>query len=110
MSRHGHFGCEHCNWNGYTKHSFFNGKSVEVSVTPCSVCKDTRGYNLYIKQKYGKENTLKVLEGRESVADVIDFQKYKDSQEILYYSKDEIKYMGERQFQDFGEIPRLQKS
>lgn len=103
---HGRIGCKHCDWKGYSKRAFWSGEKEEIIVTPCSSCKDRRGYNLYVKRKYGKETTLKILDEGEQLADVIDFQKYKDNKELRYYDKEESKELGDEQFRKFGEIPR----
>ena len=107
MSRQGKLGCPHCNWSGVTKHSFWNGEKEELTATLCSQCKDTRGYSLYVKQRYSNGTTLQVLEGKDKLADVIDFYRYKDNGEMRYYNKEESAELGKKQFEEFGEIPRM---
>ncbi|MDB4330496.1 hypothetical protein N9948_02125 [bacterium] len=106
MSRQGRVGCKHCHWKGYTKHGFWNGEKEEVTVAVCSECKDKRGYNLYVKNKYGKGENLHLLPGQEPDADVIDFQKYKDNQEMSYIDEKEKKELGKKQLEEYGEIPK----
>lgn len=74
----GRFGCKECNWKGYKKFPFWNGEKQEITVTICSSCKDVKGYNLYIKSKYGK-NSIDLENNK-----VIDFQSYKLKKEIIY--------------------------
>jgi hypothetical protein len=111
MSRKGRIGCSHCNWKGYKKYPFWNGEKEEITVTLCSSCKDVRGYSAYVKNKYGKlnKNNVFLIDGSESLADVIDFDKYRDSNELQYINQDECERMAERQFEEFGEIPRMDK-
>jgi len=104
--RIGKIGCKSCNWKGYTKHAFWNGEKEEFTVTVCSQCKDARGYHAYVKGKYGKADSLHLLPGQEPSADVIDFQKYKDSGEMKYYEKDETGKLAKEQFETYGEIPK----
>jgi len=99
-------GCKYCKYKGYVKQAFWNGEKQEVTVSVCSQCKDKRGYNLYVKKKYGTVDNLHLLPGQEPEADIIDFQKYKDDSEMSYYSEEECKELGEKQYEEYGEIPR----
>ncbi len=78
MSR---IGCRHCNFRGYTKNTIFSGADGEedsTSVGVCPHCKDTRGYSAYVKNKYGSnKSNLVLLEEKEPLADVIDFNEFK---------------------------------
>jgi len=106
MSRKGRVGCSHCNWKGFKKYPFWNGDKEEVTVSPCSKCKDIRGYSAYIKSRYSKKNNVVLINGGELLADVIDFYKYKELGELTYLDQAECDSLAERQFKEFGEIPR----
>lgn len=76
------YGCRHCNFKGYTKHSFLGGDKGEESVTVsiCSHCKDPRGYYDYVRNKYGspQKNNLVQLINEEPMAKVLDFVEFKN--------------------------------
>jgi hypothetical protein len=108
MSRNGRIGCSKCNWRGYNKHSFWNGDKEEVTVSVCSHCKDERGYHNYVKSKYSKVTNIHLVEGREYQADIIDFEHYKFNKSLKYIEdKEEILKLAEKQFLEFGEIPKI---
>jgi len=107
--RKGRLGCERCNWQGYIKRSFWSGEKEEVTVTVCSQCKDVRGYHMYVRQKYGNHSNIHVLDGGEPLAEVIDFETYKSSKELKYYDKKDYDDLAKKQFEEYGEIPRLDK-
>lgn len=106
MSRIGKLGCYDCNWTGVTRHTFWNGETEETSVTMCSKCKDTVGYSIYIKNKYSNQSNLRILDGGVQLATVIDFEIFKESKEMKYYSKEEAEKMGNVQFLRFGQISK----
>jgi hypothetical protein len=110
MRERGRIGCSHCNWKGYKKYPFWNGEKEEVTVSLCSNCKDIRGYSAYIKSRYGKKNNLVLLNNGESLADVIDFYKFKDLKELSYLSSEECLDLAKKQLEEFGEIPRIKES
>ncbi len=106
MSSKGRIGCPHCNWKGYKKYPFWNGDKEEVTVSPCSKCKDIRGYSAYIKSRYSKKSNVVLLSNGEPLADVIDFNKYKDLEELSYINLEQCEFLAKKQFEEFGEIPR----
>jgi hypothetical protein len=108
MSETGRIGCSKCNWRGYQKHAFWNGEKEEVTVSVCSHCKDIRGYNNYIKSKYSKVTNIHLIKGEESKADIIDLDYYKNNKSLKYIEdEEEINKLAEKQFLEFGEIPKI---
>lgn len=107
-SRQGRLGCSKCNWKGYVRSSYFNGESEETIVSVCSSCNDKRGYNLYVKNKYGNPNNVLSLDGLPHQADVIDFDIYKKEGELVYYSKEDCYQLAVKQKLRYGKIPRRQ--
>lgn len=108
MSRKGRIGCSHCNWKGYKKYPFWNGEKEEVTVSPCSKCKDIRGYSAYIKSRYSKKSNVVSLVDQNPLADVIDFNEYKELSKISYLGIEKCAELAKKQFEEFGEIPRAE--
>jgi hypothetical protein len=106
MEKTGRIGCSKCNWRGYQKHAFWNGEKEEVTVSVCSHCKDLRGYHGYIKSKYSKVSNLHLIDGETQRASVIDFDHYKTNKSIKYIEDEEVVKLAEKQFLEFGEIPK----